>query len=128
MQNILKPRQNRQRENEILYFERLITKLVTKHPFPPGFCRPQKILSANSNTDELRMENTQLLLKIQPKQGQRNPSQLPVFGNASEELQSIWKVVIRDICLIALLILFVYWKPLTKLNINVIFCKTSQQA
>lgn len=72
MQNILKPRQDRQRENEILYFERLITELVTKHSFPRGFCRPQKIHSANSNADELRMENAQLLLKIQPEQGRES--------------------------------------------------------
>lgn len=100
MQNILKPRQKRQKENEILYFERLIAALVTEHSLPPGFCRPQKTRSANSNAYELRMENTQLLLKVQPKHGQRNPSQLPEFGTASELLQSVWKVVIRDICLI----------------------------
>lgn len=69
MQNILKTRQNRQRENEILCFERLITELVTMHSFPPGFCRPQKKHSENSNADELRMESAQLLLKTQPKQG-----------------------------------------------------------
>lgn len=79
MQNILKLKQNRQKENEIPYFERLIAALVTKHSLPPGFCRPQKIYSANSNAYELRMGNTQLLLKIQPKHGQRNPPQLPAL-------------------------------------------------
>ena len=73
------------------------------------------------------MENTQVLFKIQENHWKISPSQLSAFGNGLEQLQYIRKLVIRDVCLIALLILFVYWKFLAKLNINVIFCKTSQQ-